>query len=266
MAGPMSLWRAIFPSLGRSLLWVALLTMGVVVLAVSVEEADQGWTTVWMAIRFQVVAALLWLSPLIVATSVSLSGLHRHRRGEEQALATAGIGWPHLIPVVIVVGLSLGVLGLAVGEWLLPVVADPRLPGWVWTATGPVRTADGLQIAIDLGGALQFVEQVDATEALPRVASTTALFGSDGAGVVTELYARAARVPACVGGACFGLVAGRCRHPLIVVVASMGVMTVVEAVAWGMAAQSQLAPWVGGGLPALLWIFPTILCLRQSST
>jgi hypothetical protein len=262
----MMLWRAVLPSVCRSIAWVAMMTAGVVALAVSVEKVNQGWSTVCTAMQFQVVAALLWLSPLILATGVSLSGLRRRVRGEEQALASAGIGWPHLTPLVLTVGLVSGLVGLCVGEWLLPVVADPNLPGWVWTAVGPVRTADGLNVAIHAGGTVQFVDQVNVGEAFPRLASTSALFANDDVVARTELYARLARVLACVGCAWFGLVADRCRHPLIVVIGSTGLMMVLEAVAWGMAAQSQIPQWVGGGIPAILWVLPSLMCLRQPST
>lgn len=260
------LWRAVLPSVCRAILWVVWMTAGIVVLAVSVEKADQGLDVVFAAVRFQVVAALVWLSPLILACGVCLSGLRRRSCGAEQALASSGIGWPQLTPIILMVGVSYGIAGLGVSEWVLPMVADSGLPGWIWAGAGPVRTADGLRVSLEAAGTLQYVDSIAVGEAFPRMASTSVLMASETVAASTELIARWARVLACVGWAWFGLIAGRFRYPLIVVVAASGVMLVIEAILWSMAAQAQIAPWVGGGIPAVLWLVPVIFCFRQSST
>ena len=171
----MILWRTMLPSFLRAVALVVVLVGGVVALAVSIEKANQGVFELFRALRFQLIAAWVWLSPLMAALGVSLCCLRLRSDGEQQALACSGVGLLQLTPVAIVSGLLVGGFGIAASEWVLPWVAISDLPGWIWTNAGAVRTQDGLLVPLTLKGEFTDVGSVDLGQAFPRLASLGSL-------------------------------------------------------------------------------------------
>ena len=262
----MTFWRVTFPLLVQSIGLVILFVMGIVILAVSIEKADQEPSVLWDALRFQVLAALIWLSPLMTALGVCLACLRQRRNGAQRALACSGIGLMHLAPIVITIGLVVGLAGLAGGEWLIPRFADSDMPGWVWTASGSVRTTDGLLVPANLQGDLQHVEHLTIGDAYPRLASFGSLMMQSGATAMTERWARAARVLACVGFGLLGLLFCRFRQPMIWVMAVCGALTLMEALGWVLGSQNQLLPPIAGSFAAWGWLVPGMWAWCYSST
>lgn len=262
----MTVWRLTLPSMLKALLWVSSFVAGVVVLTVSVEKANDDWPDLFHAVRFQLVFIFIWLSPLLVALAVSLSGLHRRSRGEEQALYCSGVGPNQLAPIAAFVGLLVAALGFVASEWVLPGIAAWEMPDWIWTADGPVRTEDGVLVPLDATQKTSHVA-IDHTEhAHPRVASFAALrLGTDVASL-TEQYARCSRALACVGFALMGLYFGHMRRPIVWVASLCGAFTLVDAIAWTLGAQGQLQPAIAGSVLAWLWFVPVWWMFRQPST
>jgi len=262
----MIVWRLTLPSMLKALLWVSSFVVGVVVLAVSVEKANEEWGTLFRAVRFQLVFILIWLSPLMAALAVSLSGLHRKSCGEQQALYCSGVGPHQLAPMAAFVGGLVAALGVAASEWILPGIAALDMPEWIWTAQGPVRTVDGILVPVDAGQPLRQVPISQIEYAHPRVASFAALrLGSDLASI-TEQYARCSRAVACVGFALMGLYFGRARRPVVWVASLCGLFTLFDGIAWTFGAQGLVSPAIAGSVLAWLWCLPVLWMIRQPST
>ena len=260
------LWRTMLPSFLRTVALVMVLVGGVVVLAVSIEKANQGWIELFRALRFQLFAALVWLSPLMVALGVSLCCLRLRVDGEQQALSCSGVGLLQLMPMAVATGLLVGLFGIAASEWVLPWVAVSDLPGWVWTAAGAVRTQDGLLLPLSLSGEFADAGKVDIGQAFPRLASLGSLMEQSKPGAVTEQLARISRGIGCAGFAWLGLVFSRFKNSVIWVTSVCAALTLLDALAWSLGSQNQLSPWLAGTLFAWGWLVPGLLALRQPST
>ena len=262
----MILWRATFPRFLESIGLVMLFAVGVTMLAVSIEKAAQPLWVLLSELRFQTLTILVWLSPLITALGVGLTCLRQRNTGEARALACAGFGVVHMFPMALLVGLIMGVLGLMVAEWLIPLVAESEMPTWVWTKDGVVRTDDGLLIPADLMGSPRYVGELDASDVHPRLAPLHALTSLNSAAAATELWARPSRAIACIGFATLGMVFGRFRQGLIWVMLVCGVLMLIEAICWGLGAQNELIPWIAGSVSAWGWIPPSVIAWRYSFT
>ena len=262
----MILWRAMLPSFLRAVALVVVLVGGVVALAVSIEKANESGLELFRALRFQVLAAWVWLSPLMVALGVSLCCLRLRSDGEQQALACSGVGLSQLTPMVVATGLFVGLFGIAASEWILPLVAISDLPGWVWTAAGAVRTQDGLLVPLSLNGDFTDVGRVDMGQAFPRLASLGSLMEQGKPSAMTEQLARFARCLGCAGFAWLGLVFSRFKNSVIWVAVVCGSLTLFDSLAWSLGSQDQLSPWLAGTLFAWGWLIPGFIALRQPST
>ena len=262
----MIIWRITLPSMMKALLWVFGLVGGVVVLAVSVEKANEDWPVLFRAVRFQLVFILIWLSPLLVALAVGLAGVHRRSSGEQQALFCSGVGPNQLAPVAGFVGLFVAVLGFAASEWLVPIIAVWDSPAWMWTAQGPVRVLDGLLVPLDLTQPVHSVASGHIEYVHPRVASLVAVLSGTDLTSITEQYSRLSRPLACVGFSLMGLYFGQVRQPIVWIASLGGVFIIFDIIAWSLGAQGQLNPIFAGSVLAWLWCVPVFWMTRQPST
>lgn len=260
--------RAVGLPMLRSLGLVTGLCGGIVALVISVERAAQGVDVVAKTMAQQIPAALVWLAPMLVAVSVGLAWVRMEARGEVRALACSGRGVSATVPIVLGIGLFVAVVSWGLAEWWLPGILEPDPPLWIWTLDGPQRTADGLVVLINEGGktVLRPVPEYAALLQSPRGAPMALLGDWSSLSAQTEWYARLARIPACVGFGVLGLYAAQVERPLLRLVATCGVLVVLEAIAWRMGSQGQLNPWLAGGLPSVAWVAPWVWFKRQSWT
>jgi len=260
--------RAVGIPMIRSLGLVTALCGGIVALAISVEQATQGFDVIVEIMAQQVPTVLVWLAPLLVGASVVLAWMRMDAKGEVRALACSGLGVPATVPIVVGLGLLAGGVSLVLAEWWIPSMLVPDLPLWVWTLDGPQRTADGLVVLLSDGGrtAMRSIPDHAALLQSPRTAPLALLVDWTSVSAQTEWYARLARTPACVGFGLLGLYAAQLGRPMLRLMAIAGVLVVLEAVAWRMGSQGRLSPWVAGGLPAVAWVVPWLWLKRQSWT
>ena len=262
------IWRLVGKAVVRAVCLVMLMGMGVVVMAVTLEQAPRGASHVLRSLQLHIGVSLVWLGPLFCGLGVSLAGLRMESRGEIRALAVSGIGWSSVWPVVVACGLVMALLGLLVGEHWLPVVSSMEAPAWVWTEAGPLRTLDGLLVQIGKDGVLS---QGEVTASLiqrerPQLAPFSALKWSGSPAEVTEICARLSRLPACAGFSLLGLWMARLARPLVGMVGVGAVLLVVEAISWSMGAQGRWDPIAAGGVGGWLWCLPAIWLWAQPST
>jgi lipopolysaccharide export LptBFGC system permease protein LptF len=252
-------------------LLVAVLVVGLVAVAVAVEHSHRGSEQLLSEMRMQVAVAVVWMSPLVAGAGVTLGWMRLRSRGEDRALALAGVGPVHLRLPVLLLGLLVGLASFLVAELFVPEVAPTELPAWVWLEDGPMRTVDHMQVQIGKDGIAGIIQRTDVDSSTfsrvrPYMAPWSALSADGAPAVATEWFARLARCVACGGFGLLGLAVARRSNPLVQILFVGGILLVLEAIGWTMAASGQLKPWIGGGVSAWLWVLPFAIAWRQPET
>ncbi|MAY81712.1 MAG: hypothetical protein CL930_13150 [Deltaproteobacteria bacterium] len=267
----MKAWGAVLPTMLRMVLLVAVLVVGVVFIAVTVEQSQHGMQHLMEELRLQIVVATVWLSPLIAGTGVMLAWLRMRSRFETHALELSGVGPGHFRLPVLLLGGLVGMMAFGLAEVVVPKVAPAELPAWVWLADGPLRTSDLVQVQINQEGIAGVVQRADLDPSVfasvrPYLSSWTMLSVDGSPSVATEWFSRLARCLACGGFSLLGLALARRRNALIQMLFVGGVLLVLESIAWTMSSSGQIRPWVGGTVSAWLWIAPFMIAWRQPET
>ena len=260
--------RVVGGAMLQGVLWVSVLVVALVVLAVGAEVGPRGWDAAIRATAVHVLVALIWLGPIIVSMGMTLALLRMQSRGELRALATMGIGFGQLAPILAAVGVLVAVCGWCLGEWCLPVVYGSHPPTWIWTDQGPWQPASGLGVRLSDGTSFQW--QADGSDWIvrsePRMAPWSLLRGEGSAAEVTELWARASRLVSCVGLSVLSWKALELKRPILTLLAAGSVLLVMEAVGWAMGAQGQLRPILAGTVGLWSWGLVGLGLWVQSST
>jgi hypothetical protein len=267
----MKAWAAVLPGMLRMVSLVAVLVVGIVFVAVTVEQSQHGTQHLIVELRLQIAVAMVWLSPLIVGTGVVLAWLRMRSRFEDKALALSGVGSGHFRWLVMLLGCFVGMLAFGVAEVFVPKVAPAELPAWVWLADGPMRTSDLLQVRIAEEGIVGIVQRTDVDSSVfagvrPYLSPWMMLSIEGSPAVATEWCSRLARCFACGGFSLLGLALARRSNALIRMLFVGGVLLVLEAIAWTMSSSGQISPWIGGTVSAWLWVVPFWVAWRQPDT
>lgn len=267
----MKAWAAVFPGMIRMVTLVAVLVVGIVFVAVTVEKAQYGSDHLLVELRLQIAVALVWLSPLIAGTGVVLAWMRMRSRFEDKAFALSGVGVDHFRLLVLLLGGLVGVTAFGVSEVFVPQVAPEVLPAWVWLADGPMRTSDLLQVRIGSQGIEGLVQRADVDPSIfsgvrPYLSPWMMLSMEGSPAEATEWFSRLARCVSCGGFGLLGLALARRSNAFIRMLFIGGILLVLEAIGWTMASSGQVSPWVGGTVSVWLWVAPFWIAWRQPET
>jgi len=252
----------------NGVLWVSVMVVALVTLAVSAEVGPQGFDAAIKATGIHILVALIWLGPMIVGLGNTLALLRMKSRGELRALATMGVGYGQLAPILAAVGVLVAVLGWCLAEWLLPGVYGSQAPTWLWTDQGPWQPSSGLGLRLSDGTTFQWDGKGSdwIVRSEPRMAPWGLLQWDGSAAEVTELWARGSRLVTCVGLSVLSLSAVQFKRPMLSLIAVGALLLVLETVAWTMGAQGQLSPVLAGTVGIWSWGLVGMGLWVQSST
>ena len=232
---------------------VVLLVIGITIVGGLVEHGDK--EAPLERVFRDLPVLLVMLSPLVVGLGAGLARSRMMSAGDDLALALCGIGLPHTVPVVVVIGLFVGGASWGIQEGVVATMPPQVSASWVWVDGAAVRVADGVRVMSDKGTLHMQegppLEQTQITTALQRVHPETAPIASlndDGSPAVqVESHRRWARVLGCVFLALIGWwpVTSRPTAQLGWVVSVVIVTQVTDLILLATAGAGHMEPWIG---------------------
>ena len=262
------IWRFVGSTLLGSMMWVSTLLVLIVALTVGVESASDRWSIIVESVLLHSVVAMVWLGPLVVGVGNTLAMIRMRSRGELRAFSAMGVGFQQIAPILIAIGVLMGLIGWGLSEWVLPTFAAGDVPLWVWTEQGPRHSPSGFVFQAEVGRShiLQIPIREIALREQPRMAPWLLLQMDGSHAEQTELFARCSRLISCVSLSMLSVVAMRARYPLLALIGVGMVLVVVEVVAWTMGAQGQIKPVVAGTVGLWSWALAYGALRLQSAT
>ena len=246
--------------IGRSLLQshtlVTIGTLGLVLVTVTVEQADVPWSDLAHSLVLHGLLAVVWLGPLLCGLATILTVTSMKHRGELTALACMGIGPAKLRVAILGAGAIVGAMAFVIGAAVLPEFVAVGGHGWVWTGEGIWHTDARLFVDMSDGGQVlaAMPGELDLQRGEPRLASWASLRWSGSLGEQVEIVSRPARILACIGFSAPGMRAVGWRRPWVSMVVVGVVLLAIEMMGWAMGAQGRVSVFVSGTVAMWVWI------------